>query len=105
METFKEWHSCTPNHHYLNEAEKAWSHQQEKIEKLEKELAVKQLALDMARDGLDSELAASEEREGKLRACIEGILPPLEMYKAYGWGDRDGVVREAREILKEIERE
>ena len=37
METFKEWHSCTQNHYYLNESEKAWNHQQEKIERLEAE--------------------------------------------------------------------
>lgn len=45
--------------------------------------------------------AKLEEENIKLLACVDSLLMPCEMYKVYGWDDRDGVINDAKKLLGE----
>lgn len=46
----------------------------------------------VAHHAIGIDLAAEREKVAQLLAALEAAKPPLELYQAYGWSDRAGVI-------------
>lgn len=42
-------------------------------------------------------------RAAVLSDALKATIGPLELYHAYGWADRDGVIRKAKDALEKLE--
>lgn len=55
-------------------------------------------------ENLAQENAHLKQQRDELLAVLKSAIPPLDLYKAYGWADREKIVGLAKSIIEKAER-